>query len=138
MKIAFCHTFAGYRCTKCGETYERHGGTSTTIPHLVVAFVFAGAFSLRLIREPWGLPWYCFFGIYAGELLLFFASGFPLSVIGMLGGRHSCKKCKAPALLSGRYFNYGQKPWVEVYVIFSVHTVLNVVIWLNLVKLLTS
>jgi hypothetical protein len=78
-----------------------------------------------------------FFGIYAGELLLFFAGGFPLSFFGgsMI---QRCKKCKAPMMFCGRYFKYEENPWPEDYIIFGIHAVLNVAVWLNLVKLLTS
>jgi hypothetical protein len=136
MKMTFRHTFAGYRCSKCFETYDQYGGTSVTKLHLIVAFVFAAAFAFRLLRPPWELSWYYFFGIYAGELLLFFVSGFPLSFFKTTF--HRCKKCNAPLLFCGRYFKYEEKPWTEDYIIFAIHAVLNVAIWLNLVKLLTS
>jgi hypothetical protein len=136
--MTFCHTFAGFRCTRCAETYEQHGGTSITAPHLIAALVFTVAFSFRLLREPWGLPWYSVFSIYAGELLLFFVSGFPLSLIGGLGRRRRCKKCKAPVLLAGRYFKYTESPWLEDYGLFAIHAVLNAVIWLNFEKLVMS
>jgi hypothetical protein len=133
----FRHTFAGYRCSKCSETCERHNGTSITKFHLIVALVFALAFAFRLFRPPWELPWYYFFGIYAGELLLFFISGFPLSFFG--GGMvHRCKKCKSLMMFCGRYFKYEDKPWPEDYALFVIHAILNVIIWLNLVKLLTN
>ena len=90
------------------------------------------------MHEPWGLAWYYFFGIFAGELLLFFISGIPVSMIGLAGEPHFCKKCNGRVLLSGRYFKFESKPWRQDYALFLTHGALNVVIWIYLKDLLLA
>ena len=138
MKFVFCHTTAVYSCTKCAEKVERHGGTSITLPYLLWALPFAIAFSIRLMCPPWSLAWYTPVSVYAGELLLFFISGMPLTLLGIARERHFCRKCKAPIFLNGRYYRFSPKPRWEDYAILVIHGLLNLLIWMNLAKFLAA
>jgi hypothetical protein len=130
MKTAFSYKTAEYHCTKCSTTYLRHGST-LSIPYLIASFLATIAFSFKLFRAPWNLPWYYFFGIFAGEILLFFVAGFLVTVIMVIVEPKFCGKCKAPLQLAGRHFTYSKTPRWSDYVLFILFVVINIVIWLK-------
>jgi hypothetical protein len=103
-----------------------------SIPYLIAAFLATIAFSFKLFRAPWDLPWYYFFGVFAGEILLFFIAGFFISIIMMIGEPRFCGECKAPVQLTGRHFTYSRTPRWSDCVLFALFVVMNVLIWLNL------
>jgi hypothetical protein len=87
--------------------------------------------------KTWRFPWYYFFSILAGELLLIFAAGFLSSFLLLpftARGTTLCKECGASMFFAGRHFDPLGSPrphWTDV-VIFIVFIGVNVAFWFAL------
>jgi len=135
--LSFRYTTAEYRCTKCSNGHSEHA-SSLSLPYVIAALLGTVALSVLLFRAPWNFPWYYCFCIFAGELLLLFVAGFPLTIFNMATGGGSiarpCPSCGAPMTLRGRHFTKSQKPrWSDLALLFF-FVVLNVVLWMDLFR----
>jgi hypothetical protein len=133
--FSFRYTTAEYRCTKCSNGQSEHAG-SLSLPYLIVVFLATIAWSFGLFSEPLSFPWYYFFSIFAGELLLLFVAGFPLTLFKMATGGGSiarpCPSCGAPMTLRGRHFTKSRKPrWTDS-VLLLLFAAINVGLWISL------
>jgi hypothetical protein len=133
--FSFRYTTAEYRCTKCSNGQSEHE-TNLSFPYVIAALLGTVPLSVVLFRAPWNFPWYYFFSIFAGELLLLFAAGFPLTLFKMTTGGGSiarrCPSCGTFMTLRGRHFTRSQKPrWTDL-VLLLLFIALNVVVWMNL------
>ena len=131
----FRHVIHEYGCEeRCGYHLP------ITIPALCPFYYLSAGIAtiplwLRSLFEPWNLSWYYLFCIYAGELLLFFASGFILTIPNMIlteKRTKQCKKCGAPMFPAGAHFDpKGSKyPQKSDFAIFSIFAVLNIIVWI--------
>jgi hypothetical protein len=133
----FRHTIAEYACTKrCG--YHRSVAGANVSPfHLMAATAAAVPLWVFSLHEEF--PWYYFICILAGELILMFAAGFLSGILLMpftLSGTSVCRQCGAPVLLAGRHFNPAGSPkahWTDI-VIFVVFLILNIAVWIQLLR----
>jgi hypothetical protein len=104
---------------------------------MLAAMIATIPFLIFAIREHF--PWYSYVGIFAGELLLVYVSGFISSVflLPLIALRTSwCKDCGAPMLLAGRHFDPAGsvKPHWSDFVIFVLFVGLNIATWIELAK----
>jgi hypothetical protein len=133
--FSFRYTTAEYRCTKCSNASSEHG-TSLSIPYVIAALFGTVPLFVMLFRAPWNFPWYYFFSIFAGELLLLFVAGFPFTLFNIATGGGSiarpCPSCGASMTFRGRHITNSQKPrWTDV-VLLVLFCALNVLLWVNL------
>jgi DNA-directed RNA polymerase subunit RPC12/RpoP len=135
--MTFSYTIAEYRCTKCSNTRSEHSGTMS-FSYVIAAFLAALALSFVLFRTPWKFPWYYFFCIFAGELLLLFVAGFPLSLFKLATGAGSitrrCPACGAQMTFRGRHITKSQTPRLTDYVLLFLFIAANVCVWLILIR----
>lgn len=133
--VSFRYTTADYRCTKCPNTRSEQG-VNLSVPYVLIAFLATIPWSFRLLRAPSNFPWYYIFCALAGELLLLFAAGFPLTLFSIIVGGGSiarrCPKCGASMTFRGRHFTYSKIPHWKDYVLFTFFIVLNIVAWIRL------
>ncbi len=133
--FSFRYTTAEYQCTKCPNGRSEHG-SNISLPYLIIALLATIAWSFRLFSVPLSFPWYYFFSAFAGELLLLFVAGFPLTLFKIATGGGSitrrCPKCGGQMTFRGRHFTYSQTPYWEDCALFIIFVVLNVVAWINL------
>jgi DNA-directed RNA polymerase subunit RPC12/RpoP len=131
----FNYTIAEYRCTKCSNTHSQHS-SSMSIPFLVLGLLGTFAQSAIFLRAPWDLPWYYFFCIFAGELILLFISGFLLSMVKIISGTRTatmrCSACGASMTFRGRHIAKSKTPRLTDYVVLILFLTLNVAVWLSL------
>jgi hypothetical protein len=131
--MAFSYITAEYRCTQCTGARFEHGIT-LSIPYIAVAFVATITLAIVLLRAPWSFPWYYIVCIFAGELLLLFIAGLPLTLFRVAAGSivRRCPSCGASMTLRGRHFTKTQKPRLTDFVLLLIFCALNVVVWVNL------
>lgn len=128
--MTFSYVTAEYRCTQCTGVRSEHASTFS-VPYVVAALIAAIPWGFVLSRAPWNFPWYYFFCIFAGELLVLFVAGLPLSFF-FIGGSMArrCSICGAPMTLRGRYFTKLQKPrWADA-ALLLLFFAMNVAAWL--------
>src|SRR6267142_1379497 len=102
----FSHTIAEYVCAKhCGYNRSVIGANFSWF-HRIAAAIATIPLWIASFFGPLHLPWYYLFSIFAGELLLVYASGFICSFLSApFNGAGHCKKCRAPMVLCGRHFD---------------------------------
>jgi hypothetical protein len=133
----FRHTIAEYTCIKhCG--YHRSVTSASMSPfHWITATTAAIPLWIASLSKPWHFPWYYFFRILAGELLLLYLSGFiasflliPFTSAGIL----LCKKCVAAMSFAGRHFDAlgSSKPHWSDFAVSVVFVALNILVWFSI------
>jgi hypothetical protein len=130
----FRHTIAEYTCARhCGYHRSVVGATLSPVS-IIAATVATIPLWVVSILNPWSFPWYYFFSIFAGELLMMFLAGFTCSfLLGPFAasGTTTCKQCGAPMFFAGRHFDpLGSKMphWSDI-VILVVFVGWNVAVW---------
>jgi hypothetical protein len=133
--MTFSYTIGEYGCTKCSNTRSEYSATMS-FPYVIAAFLAALALSFVLFREPWNFPWYYFFCIFAGELLLLFIAGFPLTLFKLVTGGGSivrrCPACGGQMTFRGQHISKSQRPRRTDSVLLLLFCALNVAVWVKL------
>ncbi len=133
--MLFSYITSEYRCTNCSHTHSEYAST-ISIAYAITAFLGTLALSFILFRTPWNFPWYYFFCIFAGELLLLFVAGFPLSLFKLATGSGSiirrCPACGANMTFRGRHITKSQTPRRIDCVLLCLFVAMNVTLWLIL------
>jgi hypothetical protein len=130
--MTLSHIIAEYQCNKCSKTHSEYA-SAISIPYVIAAFFGTLALLFILLRTPWNFPWFYFFFIFAGELLLLFIAGFPLSLFKLAAGGGSivrrCPACEADMTLRGRHITKSQTPRWADYALLVLFTAVNVTLW---------
>ncbi len=124
-----CSERCGYHCSVRGPMLSWFHGIAA-----LIATVGLWVFPLHALP-----PWYCFFGVLSGELLLIYLAGIPASILVALLSRQEtrkCLQCGAPMFFAGRHFDPAgtSKPLAEDILLFAIFAGATAAVWRFLVN----